>query len=108
MQKFLTVTTTTGRKDIIPISNFTAAQAASSTVIDLFCHTWGTLDVIQITLDSADPLYSTTLSFEKGSMVDVLQNMIIEASARGSYTDPYFDITNRIPIKIQQVLPSSS
>lgn len=106
MEKFLTVTTTAGRKDIIPITNFTAIQTASSTVIDLFCHSLGTLDVIEITLDSADPLYVDNFSFAKGSMVDVLQNMIIEASARGSYTDPYFDITNRIPIKIEKVLPA--
>tara|TARA_R110002020_G_C15934465_1_gene744118 strand:- start:355 stop:681 length:327 start_codon:yes stop_codon:yes gene_type:complete len=106
MEKFLTVTNTAGRKDIIPITNLVAIQSSTSSVIDLFCHNFGTLDVIEITLDSADPLYVDNFSFAKGSMVDVLQNMIIEASARGSYTDPYFDITNRIPIKIEKVLPS--
>ena len=108
MQKFLTVTATTGRKEIIPIMNFTTSQAASSTVIDLFCHNVGALDVIRVTLSSADPLYSTNNSFVKGSMVDVLQNMIIEAFARGSWSNPYLDITSRIPITILSVLPQSS
>ena len=108
MQKFLTVTATTGRKEIIPIMNFTTSQAASDTVIDLFCHNLGNIDVIRVTLSSADPLYSTTTSFVKGSMVDVLQNMIIEAFARGSWSNPYLDITGRIPIKILSVLPQAS
>ena len=108
MQKFLTVTATTGRKEIIPIMNFTTSQAASSTVIDLFCHNLGNIDVIKVTLSSADPLYSANESFVKGSMVDVLQNMIIEAFARGSWSNPYLDITSRIPITILSVLPQAS
>lgn len=108
MQKFLTVTTTTGRKEIIPIMNFTTSQAASSTVIDLFCHNIGNIDVIRVTLSSADPLYLTNNYFVKGSMVDVLQNMIIEAFARGSWSNPYLDITSRIPITILSVTPQPS
>ena len=107
MQKFLTVTATTGRKEIIPIMNFTTSQAASSNVIDLFCHNLGNIDVIRVTLSSADPLHSTNNSFVKGSMVDVLQNMIIEAFARGSWSNPYLDITSRIPISILSVLPQT-
>jgi hypothetical protein len=41
-------------------------------------------------------------------MVDMLQKLVIEALSRGSYTDPYFDITGRIPISINSVVATSS
>ena len=111
MVKFLTVTTTTGRKEIIPIYNFVNIRGNSNTDIDIAISPGsqsGTLDVLEITLSAADPLWAAASSIQKGSMVDILQQLVIEALSRGTWSDPFVDITNRIPIPIDSVTPKSS
>ena len=111
MVKFLTVTTTAGRKEIIPIYNFVTIRGNSDTDIDIAISPGSnssTLDVITITLSAADPLWAAASSIQKGSMVDILQQLVIEALSRGTWSDPFVDITNRIPIPIDSVTPKSS
>ena len=111
MVKFLTVTTTSGRKEIIPIYNFLNIKGNSNTDIDIAISPGSnsaTLDVITITLSAADPLWAAASSIQKGSMVDILQQLVIEALSRGTWSDPFVDITNRIPIPIDSVTPKSS
>lgn len=111
MVKFLTVTNTAGRKEIIPIYNFVNIKGNSNTDIDIAISPGSnsaTLDVITITLSAADPLWLAASSIQKGSMVDILQQLVVEALSRGTWSDPYVDITNRIPIPIDSVTPKSS
>lgn len=111
MEKFLTVTATEfGLKEIIPISNFVTIRGNSNTDIDIAISPGSnssTLDVITITLSAADPLWAAASSIQKGSMVDILQQLVAEALSRGTWSDPFVDITNRIPIPIYSVTPSS-
>lgn len=111
MVKFLTVTTTAGRKELCPIHNYASIVALNNTTVKIAISPGSnstSLDIMEITLSAADPLWVAKTSIQEGSMVDVLQKLIIEASSRGSYTDPYFDITNRIPIPIDGIIPKST
>jgi len=111
MVKFLTVTTTAGRKELCPIHNYTSIVGFSDTEIKIAISPGSnstSLDIMEITLSAADPLWAAASSIQKGSMVDILQKLVIEALSRGSYTDPYFDITNRIPIPIDSIIPKST
>ena len=108
MVKFLTVTTTTGRKEIIPIHNLISIVATSDTLIKINTSPGGSNDVIRVTLSAADSLWADATYIQEGSMVDMLQKLVIEAFSRGTWSDPYFDITGRIPIPINTVIPTSS
>tara|TARA_R110002012_G_C11396074_1_gene585153 strand:+ start:44 stop:370 length:327 start_codon:yes stop_codon:yes gene_type:complete len=108
MVKFLTVTNTVGRKEIIPIHNLNSIAATSNTLIKFLISPGGSNDVIRVTLSDADPLWADATYIQEGSMVDILQKLVIEALSRGSYTDPYFDITGRIPITINNVIAAST
>jgi len=107
MVKFLTVTITDGTKKIFPIHNFRVMRGENASQIKINIGPAGAFDVIQLDF-SADPLWSANNVFVDGSMVDVIQKLIIEAMARGTYTDPYFDITNRIPIPLTNVSPKTT
>ena len=107
MVKYLTVTITDGTKKVFPIHDFRSMRGFSSTEIEINIGPTGGFDVIRLEF-SADPLWTAQSSFVEGSMVDVIQKLIIEAMARGTYTDPYFDITNRIPIPLTKVTPAST
>lgn len=108
MEKFLTVTTTSGRKEIIPIHNLLAIVGVSDTLIKINTSPGNSLDVIAVTLSAADSLWADATYIQEGSMVDMLQKLVIEAFSRGIWSDPYFDITGRIPISINTVVPTSS
>tara|TARA_R110002012_G_C11406812_1_gene586486 strand:- start:379 stop:705 length:327 start_codon:yes stop_codon:yes gene_type:complete len=108
MEKFLTVTITDGRKKIFPIHDFRVMRGENASQIKINIGPSGSFDVIQLDFSAADPLWSATTVFVDGSMVDVIQKLIIEAMARGTYTDPYFDITNRIPIPLTNVSPQTT
>ena len=112
MVKFLTVIASSGgRKEIIPIHNFLNIKGNSDTDIDISLSPGsnsGTLDVITITLSAADPLWAAASSIQKGSMVDILQQLVVEVLSRGTWSDPFVDITNRIPIPILSVTPKTS
>jgi len=108
MQKFLTVTTTAGRTEIIPIYNLISIVATSDTLIKLNISPGGSNDVIQVTLSAADSLWADATYIQEGSMVDILQKLVIEAFSRGTWSDPYFDITGRIPISINSVVATTS
>ena len=108
MVKFLTVTTTLGRKEIIPIHNLISIVGTSNTLIKINTSPGDSLDVIQVTLSAADSLWADATYIQEGSMVDMLQKLVIEAFSRGTWSDPYFDITGRIPISIDTVIPTTT
>ena len=108
MVKFLTVTTTAGRKEIIPIHNLLVIRGVTDTEININISPGSDNDVLEILLSAADTLWVDQTSIATGSMVDILQKLVIEAFSRGTWSDPYFDITGRIPIPINSVIPTSS
>ena len=107
MVKYLTVTITDGTKKIFPIHDFMVMRGENDSQIKINIGPTGGFDIIQLDF-SADPLWSANNVFVDGSMVDVIQKLIIEAMARGTYTDPYFDITKRIPIPLTDVSPQTT
>tara|TARA_R110000796_G_scaffold60326_1_gene139476 strand:+ start:629 stop:955 length:327 start_codon:yes stop_codon:yes gene_type:complete len=108
MVKFLTVTITDGTEKIFPIHDFRVMRGENASQIKINIGPSGAFDVIQLDFSAADPLWFSINVFVDGSMVDVIQKLIIEAMARGTYTDPYFDITNRIPISLTDVSPRTT
>jgi len=108
MQKFLTATITNGEKRIIPIHRFVSIHAPTDESIKINISQAYGYDIIAITLSAADPFWVSDTIAGIGSMVDILQKLVVKGFAQGNWSSPFLDITGSIPIPLESVTVSIS